>query len=45
MKREYLTDVTMLDIHKYLRRINARLIRMIPKTIDHGREAYVIYYI
>jgi hypothetical protein len=45
MKREYIENSTMLQIHKYLRNINARLIRMTPKRAQGGKEAYVILYI
>lgn len=45
MKREFIKHQSMLDIQRYLRRIQAILIRAIPKTIEHGAEAYVIFYI
>jgi hypothetical protein len=45
MIREYLV-MSMLDIHRYLRRIDAQLIRMIPKQRPQGdEEAYVVLYI
>jgi hypothetical protein len=44
MIREYLV-MTMLDITRYLRRIDATLIRMIPKLHPQGEEAYVVLFI
>jgi hypothetical protein len=45
MIREFLI-MPMLDIQRYLRRIDATLIRMIPKVRPNGNEeAYVILYI
>ena len=45
MKREFIKDWTMIEIQRYLRRIKAKLIRMQPRDIGGGREAYVILYI
>lgn len=45
MIREVIVDQSMIDIHRYLRRIGARLIRLIPKTIAPHSEAYVALYI
>jgi len=45
MKREFIRNTSMLETHKYLRRINATLIRMIPKRQPNGAEAYVVLYI
>jgi len=45
MKREFIIDVPMLEIQRNLRNINARLIRMIPRNMGNGKEAYVILYI
>mgnify|MGYP001554225384 CR=1 len=45
MKREFIKDDSMISIQRYLRRINAILIRALPKNIGGGREAYVIWYI
>jgi hypothetical protein len=44
MIREYLV-MSMLDVHRYLRRIDAQLIRMIPKRRPMGEEAYVVLFI
>lgn len=45
MKREFIKDRSMIHIHQYLRRIKAKLIRMQPRDIGGGREAYVVLYI
>ena len=45
MKREFIKDRSVLEIQRYLRRINAKLIRMQPRNIGNGREAYVVLYI
>jgi hypothetical protein len=48
MKSEFITGQSQIDIQCWLRRINATLIRMIPKDFhDHkGQvEAYVVLYI
>ena len=45
MIREFITNMPMIEIHRYLRRIDAILIRMIPKRRPKGQEAYVILYI
>lgn len=45
MKREFIRDVSMLDIQRYLRQKNATLIRMIPRNVPNSKEAYVVLYI
>lgn len=46
MKREFLTGMSQIEIHRYLRRIKASLIRMVPKRMARGsEEAYVVLYI
>jgi hypothetical protein len=48
MKSEFVTGTSQIEIQRWLRRINATLIRMIPKDFrDHTGhvEAYVVLYI
>lgn len=45
MKREFILDKSIIDIQRYLRRINAKLIRLMPKQVDGHDDAYVILYI
>ena len=48
MKSEFVTGTSQVEIQRWLRRINATLIRMIPKDFhDHKgqAEAYVVLYI
>jgi hypothetical protein len=48
MKSEFVTATSQIEIQRWLRRINATLIRIIPKDFhDHkGQvEAYVVLYI
>jgi hypothetical protein len=47
MIREFVTHVSMLEIHRRLRRENLKLIRLIPRTLPEGGtiEAYVLLYV
>jgi hypothetical protein len=48
MKRESIVGSSQLDIQRYLRRIKATLIRMIPKQARDHRgevEAYEVLYV
>lgn len=45
MKTELFVDRDCLSIMRYLRRINARLIRMVPRKSTDGREAWLVMYI
>jgi hypothetical protein len=48
MKSEFITHTSQIDIQRNLRRINATLIRMIPKRFrDHQGEieAYLVLYV
>lgn len=47
MIREFIVGMSMLDIHRRLRREEMRIIRLIPKTLPdgNGAEAYVALYI
>jgi hypothetical protein len=45
MIREFFTGVSTLDIQRRLRRENMKLIRLIPRTLLGGVEAYVALYV
>jgi hypothetical protein len=44
MKSEFVTGTSQIEIQRWLRRINATLIRMIPKDFhDHKGQVEVLY--
>ena len=44
MKSEFVTGTSQIEIQRWLRRINATLIRMIPKDFrDHNGQVEVLY--
>lgn len=45
MKSEFIVGQNAIDIHRYLRRIKARLIRMIPRRSYDGRDSFLIMYV
>lgn len=45
MIREFIVGVSMLEIHRRPRRENMKLVRLIPRTIPGGVEAYVALYV
>jgi hypothetical protein len=45
MVREFIKGKSMLAIHRYLRGLDATLIRMTPKRMPNDEEAYVVLYI
>jgi hypothetical protein len=45
MKKEFFIGQSMLDVQRYLRRINARLIRMKPINLEKGDVGYIVLYI
>lgn len=48
MKSEFVVGKSQVGIHRWLRRINARLVRLVPKTYRDERglvEAYHVFYV
>jgi hypothetical protein len=45
MIREFIVGTPMLEIHQRLRRERLKLIRLIPRRMPNGAEAYVALYV